>query len=225
MKLRDRQEAGRQLAVQLRQYANERPIIVALPRGGVPVAHEIALALGAELDIWVVRKLGVPWQRELGVGAVAEGGYMHLAADVLGRVGMSEDDLDRVVARERSELERRIRRFRGQRPRPELRQRSVILVDDGIATGGTVRAAIRAIRAEHPQRLVLAVPVAAADVLDELAPEVDRVVALLVPELLSAIGHWYEDFTQVSDEEVVGLLEHARRRFSGSVAAAARSLN
>lgn len=210
-RFRDRQDAGRRLAAELRSYAGEQPIILALPRGGVPVAYEIAHTLHAPLDVWVVRKVGVPWHAELGAGAVAEGGYVYLNPEVLGPVGLSEADLAQTVLAKQQEVEQRVRLFRGSRPRPALRNRTVILVDDGIATGGTVRVAVRSIRAEQPRAIVLAVPVAAPDSLRALAPEVDRVVCLQTPADLYAIGLWYEDFTQVPDHEVTRLLERARR--------------
>lgn len=209
-RFRNRLDAGRKLAAKLAAYAGEDPIILALPRGGVPVGYEVARALRAPLDVWVVRKVGVPWHPELGVGAVCEGGYLYLSREILTQVGLSEEELSRVIERERAEVEQRVRKFRGNRPPPQLRGRTVILVDDGIATGGTVRVALRALRAEEPDKLVLAVPVAAPDILDALAPEVDRIVSLLAPRDLYAIGLWYEDFQQVTDDEVVHLLERAR---------------
>ncbi|SRR5690606_22399664 len=207
---RNREDAGRRLAAELRAYAAERPVVLALPRGGVPVGYEVARALAAELDVWIVRKLGVPWYPELGVGAVAEGGYIHLTDAVLRRIGLSEDQLARLIDTKQREVKERVRRFRGERPGPRLRDRTVILVDDGIATGGTVRAAIHSIRAQAPKRLVLAIPVAAPDTVAALSAEVDRVVCLLTPIDLSAIGLWYQDFRQLSDDEVVEILERAR---------------
>jgi putative phosphoribosyl transferase len=211
----DRTDAGRKLAARLSEYAERRPVVLALPRGGVPVGYEIARALHAPLDVWVVRKLGVPWHPELGMGAVSEGGYLHLSHEILDYVGLSDDELSDVVEAERAEVERRVRRFRGDRPLPELRGRTVILVDDGIATGGTVHAAITAIRAEQPRAIVLAVPVAATDTLEALASEVDQIVCLIAPPSLYAIGLWYEDFRQLSDDEVAGLLERARAEQPG----------
>lgn len=209
-RFRDRTEAGRKLAAELGSYALQRPIVLGLPRGGVPVAYEIARALGAPLDVWVVRKVGVPWHPELGVGAVAEGGYVYLSSDVLAHVRLDEDELIELTERKREEVAERVRRFRGGQQRPELRDRSVILVDDGIATGGTVRAAIQSIRVQAPAQLILAVPVAAPSTLRALEREVDEAVCLLTPANLYAIGIWYEDFTQVSDVEVIRLLQRAR---------------
>lgn len=214
-KFRNRQDAGRKLAAELAVYADQGPIILALPRGGVPVGYEVARALHAPLDVWVVRKIGVPWHPELGVGAVCEGGYLYLSREILERVGLSEEELSGVIERERAEVEQRVRKFRGRRPPPQLRGRVVILVDDGIATGGTVRVALRALRAEEPGKLVLAVPVAAPDIVDALATDVDRIVSLLTPRDLYAIGLWYEDFEQVTDDEVVRLLERAREQLPG----------
>ncbi len=208
---RDREDAGRRLAIELRSHAAEHPIVLALPRGGVPVGYEIARALHAPLDVWVVRKVGVPWHEELGAGAVAEGGYLHLNQDVLEHIGLSREDLTDVIRRKQREVEERVTLFRDGHPRPELRDRTVILVDDGIATGGTVRAAIGSIRTQHPRVIVLAVPVAAPEAVEALTPEVDRLVCLKTPPDLDAIGLWYVNFAQVSDEEVVRLLDRARR--------------
>jgi putative phosphoribosyl transferase len=211
IRFRNRQDAGRKLAAKLREFAAEHPIVLALPRGGVPVGYEVARALSAPLDVWVVRKIGVPWHAELGIGAVAEGGYIHLSREILGHLGISEEEQSKATESKRREVEERVRRFRGEHPRPVLRDRTVIVVDDGIATGGTVRAAIRSIRAEGPKKVVLAVPVAAPDALEALAPEVDRAVSLLTPPDLYAIGLWYEDFRQLSDDDVVRLLDRARQ--------------
>jgi len=217
----NRQDAGRRLAVELAEYATEQPIVLALPRGGVPVGYEVARALGAPLDVWVVRKIGVPWHQELGLGAVAEGGFVHYTREIISRIGISDDDLQAVTQAKRREVEERVRTFRGDRPAPVVRDRTVLLIDDGIATGGTVRAAIASIRAQHPKKLVLAVPVASPDTVRALLPEVERVVSLLTPPNLYAIGLWYEDFTQVADEEVVELLDRARKeRGAGEHAAA-----
>jgi putative phosphoribosyl transferase len=214
-RFRDRQEAGRLLAKALSPEAGERPIVLGLPRGGVPVAYEVARALGAPLDVWVVRKIGVPWYPELGLGAVAEGGFVHLSPEIVHAVVISPDDLSEATEQQRLEVEERVRRFRAGRPRPDLRENAVILIDDGIATGGTVLAAIESIRAEGPRRLVLGVPVAAPDTIRELEPKVERAVCLLTPKDLRAIGLWYENFEQVSDDEVVRLLERARWEQSG----------
>lgn len=208
---RDREDAGRQLAVELQSYAAKHPVVLALPRGGVPVGYEIARGLHAPLDVWVVRKVGVPWHEELGAGAVAEGGYLRLNEDVLQAVGISPEELAATIQRKKREVEERVKLFRDGLPRPELRDRTVILVDDGIATGGTVRAAIESIRAQRPAAIVLAVPVAAPEAIEALRPEVERIVCLRTPADLHAIGLWYLDFGQVSDEEVLRFLDRARR--------------
>lgn len=213
---RDRVDAGRRLAAELMPYAAEHPIVLALPRGGVPVGYEVARALTAPLDVWVVRKIGAPFQPELGVGAVAEGGFLYLSTFMLAETGLSEAGLSDTIASKRREVEERVKKFRGDHPRPVLRDRTVIVVDDGIATGGTVHAAVQSIRAEGPKKIVLAVPVAAPSVVKDFAAEVDRVVALLTPGNLMAIGYWYDDFTQVPDEDVVRILDNARREQEGA---------
>ena len=207
----DRREAGKQLVDALEAFRDQHPIILALPRGGVPVGYEVARALDAPLDVRVVRKLGVPWHPELGVGAVAEGGDVYVSEEILREVGLSDQALEQLIRRKQAEVTDRVRTFREGRRRLDVRGRMVILVDDGIATGGTVRAAIRAIREEGPASVVLAVPVAAADTVDALAPEVDDIVCLVSPSALYAIGLWYKDFLQVSDDDVVRLLEAARQ--------------
>jgi putative phosphoribosyl transferase len=208
---RDRRDAGSRLAGLLRTFAADHPIVLGLARGGIPVAHEVARALQAPLDVWVVRKVGVPWHPELGIGAVAEGGFSYINPDVLQGVGLTRDQIEGIVQVKQREVEERVSSFRSGRPPPLLRDRTVILVDDGIATGGTVRAAIRSIRAQGPRAIVLAVPVAAPDTLAELAAEVDRIVCLAKPDHLGAIGFWYADFTQVSDDDVLRVLEDAQR--------------
>lgn len=209
-KFRSREEAGRLLADALRPYVEQSAIVVALPRGGVPVGYEVARTFGVPLEVCVVRKIGVPWQPELGMGAVAEGGVVHLSRDTLSLAGVSAAEVEAAIDAKRREVDARVHRFRGDRARAPLAGRTVILVDDGIATGGTARAAIASIRGDSPRRIVLAAPVAAPDTLAELAPYVDDTVVLLVPSALHAIGIWYDDFEQVSDEEVVRLLGRAR---------------
>jgi len=217
-RFRDRQDAGGRLAAMLDSYVGEAPIVLALPRGGVPVGYEVARRLHAHLDVLVVRKVGVPWDRELGVGAVAEGGYVYISPETVAAVGLGKRELATVIDRERAEVQVRVRRYRGGRVRPELRGRTIILVDDGIATGGTVRAALRAIRAARPREVVLAVPVASPDVLESLSREVDRIVCPLVPADLCAIGRWYQNFRQVDDDEVARLLENSRQNWTASCA-------
>ena len=209
---RDRKEAGRLLAEKLAAYMNRPDVIVlALPRGGVPVGFEVAKALHAPLDVVIVRKLGVPGQEELAMGAIATGGMQVLNKLVVRSLGISEAEIESAAARERLELERRERLYRGARPAPDIAGRTVILVDDGIATGTTMRVAITALKKQQPSRIVVAIPVAAWATCEDLECEVDEVVCLLSPEDLMAIGTWYADFTQVPDQEVCDLLERADR--------------
>jgi len=207
---RDRREAGRLLAERLSGYRDQKPIVLALPRGGVEVGYEIARAMGAPLDVVVARKLGTPGQPELALGAIGPGGTYILNEDVLGWLDVSEDELEQIASQEAREMERRMRLFRGDRAEPILKGKTVILVDDGIATGMTVRAAIDYVDQQEPGHLVLAVPVCAAGTAEVLRSEVDDLISLKTPLELLAIGHWYEDFEQVSDEEVVELLKRSR---------------
>lgn len=213
MIFRDRTDAGRALARQLTAYAGRREVLVlALPRGGVPVAFEVAEALGAPLDIFLVRKLGVPGQEELAMGAIASGGVRVVNRQVVEYMKITDDVLDEVAAREQRELERREELYRGAAPSPDAAGRVVILVDDGLATGSTVRAAALALRRQHPARLVVAAPVASRQACEELRGEVDEVVCAETPEPFDGVGRWYEDFSQTSDEEVRRLLEHAGKK-------------
>jgi putative phosphoribosyl transferase len=214
----NREEAGRLLARELEQYQGEEPLVLGLPRGGVVVAHEIARRLSAPLDVWIARKLGAPGHRELGMGALGEGGSVYVDPLIVRVVGASAAQLAEVVTEERQEIARRVRRFRGQRPPPRVHGRTVILVDDGIATGGTVRAAIADVKAGGPRQVVLAVPVASAETLEALLPEVDELVCLMSPEYLGAIGLWYDDFRQVDDEQVLALLHEAQQAAGPPVA-------
>lgn len=202
----DRRDAGRRLAARLAPLAPERPVVVALPRGGVPVAAEIAAVLHAPLDVLVVRKVGAPGRPELGIGAVAEGGLRVLNEDVLRAMEVDDAELRAAVRQAEGELAERLTRYRAGRSGVVVTDRTVILVDDGLATGGTARVAARALRLQAPARLVLAVPVAAAEALAALAHEVDEIVCLEAPEPLWAIGAWYADFHQVPDDEVAALL-------------------
>jgi predicted phosphoribosyltransferase len=204
---RDRVDAGRALADLLREYADRPDVIVlALPRGGTPVAYEVARALHAPLDIFLVRKLGVPGHEELGMGAVATGGVIVLNEQVVRALGIPGRVIDAVAEREQMELARRDRLYRGDRLPPDLRGRTVILVDDGLATGSTMLAAVRALRQELPARIVVAVPVAARETCELLKEEADDVVCVATPEPFHAVGVWYQDFSQTSDEEVRELL-------------------
>src|SRR5215211_4518518 len=207
----DRRDAGRRLAGKLSRFTDERPVVFALPRGGVPVGYEISRSLGAPLDVFVSRKLGAPGQPEFGIGAVAPGGVRVLNGNIVERLGIPDDYLEAVTRREMAEVERRLRHFRGDRPEPDVRDRTVILVDDGLATGVTARAAVEALRRLGPRRLILAAPVCAAQTAGLLGPEVDELVCLEAPSDLGAIGFWYRDFSQTSDEEVIELLEKARQ--------------
>jgi putative phosphoribosyl transferase len=206
----DRVDAGRQLAERLAPYAEERPVVFALPRGGVPVGAEVSRSLGAPLEVIVSRKLGAPGQPEFGIGAVAPSGVRVLNERAVRALGIEEDYLEMISARELAEAERRLKLFRGDRPYPDLERRTAILVDDGLATGVTARAALLALRRMNPRRLVLAVPVCALQTAELLRPEADDLICLLAPANLEAVGLWYRNFEQTSDEEVVRLLEEAR---------------
>lgn len=213
---RDRADAGRVLASQLEEYAKRPDVVVlALPRGGVPVAFEVAEALNAPLDVFLVRKLGVPGHEELAMGAIASGGIRVLNRDVVRALNVPQNVIDGVAEAERRELERRERLYRGDRPRVDVRGRTVILVDDGLATGATMRAAVAALRQEDPDRIVVAVPTAAPETCDEFRDEVDEIVCAITPEPFYAVGLWYEDFSQTTDEEVRSLLEEASQQTAG----------
>lgn len=205
----DRAHAGRMLAERLKAYANRKDVaVLGIPRGGVPVAFEIAEALGVPLDIFVARKLGVPSQEELAFGAIASGGVRVLDPEIIGAVGISEADIEEVTARERTELERREHLYRGGRAPLDIRGRTAILVDDGIATGSSLRAAIAALRHLEPSRLVVAAPVAPLSTCLRLRQEVDDLVCVEMPRSFRAIGEFYEDFGQVTDQAVTDLLRH-----------------
>jgi len=206
----DRDAAGRALAKALEAYRDRDDVLVlALPRGGVPVAAEVAAALGAELDLLIVRKLGAPDQPELAMGAIASGGVRVLNRDVIASRGIQEHAIEEVARREQQELERREHAYRGARPRPAIEGRCVILVDDGIATGATMRAGILALRRQKPAKIVVAVPVAPPDTVARLRSVADDVVCLATPDVFLAIGQWYIDFPQLSDETVRQALAEA----------------
>ena len=206
---RDRREAGVALGAALLGLTGDEPVVLALPRGGVPVAYEIARALHAPLDVLLVRKVGAPGNPELGMGAVAEGGVRVLDRDTIRALMISAEELDRSIERATAELAGQLQRYRGGRPAIELAGRTAIVVDDGLATGGTANAALRAVRARGARRVVLAVPVGSRQAVERLRPEADEVVCLNVPADLRAVGAWYRDFGQTSDEEVAELLERA----------------
>lgn len=203
----DRHDAGRALAPELKRLALSEPLVLGLPRGGVPVAFEIAKALGAQLDILVVRKLGAPSQPELAIGAIASGGIRFLNDRIIEALGVSESALEEVESYERNELERRELMYRGDRPRPDLAGRDVILVDDGIATGATMLAAVDAVRSRDPATVIVAVPTASAASLRKLEAAADKVVCLDAPPDFYAVGQFYVDFSQTTDAEVAGLLD------------------
>jgi predicted phosphoribosyltransferase len=210
MLFHDRAEAGRVLADRLATYANRPDVLVlALPRGGVPVAYEVAYTLHAPLDVFLVRKLGVPGYEELAMGALASGGARVLNDEVVHGLHISEEVIEAVTEREREELTRRERAYRGERPAPAVRGRIVLLVDDGLATGSTMRAAIAALRQQEPARIVVAVPVGSHETCAELQTEADEIVCARTPEPFHAVGLWYDDFTQTTDEEVHELFTRA----------------
>lgn len=209
---RDRRDAGRHLAKVLAAYARQPGVLVlALPRGGVPVAFEVARSLDAPLDVFVVRKLGVPGHEEYAMGAIASGGVRVLNEQIVQALNLGEAEIEAVVERERRELARREQLYRHDRPPPQVRGQTVLLVDDGLATGSTMLAAMRALREMQPARTVVAVPTAAAETCEGLRSEADDVVCATTPEPFRAVGLWYEDFSQTSDEEVRELLQRARQ--------------
>lgn len=208
-----RRAAGRVLAAQLASYAGRDDVLVlGLPRGGVPVAAEVAAALHAPIDVWLVRKLGVPGQEEFAMGAIASDGVVELDQRVIDELDISREALVDVIRRERSELDRRARAYRGNRAAPRVAGRTVVLVDDGLATGSTMRAAVRALRLHSPREIVVAVPVASREACAELGRVADRCVCAQQPEPFRAVGRWYDDFEPTSDEEVLLCLHRARKR-------------
>jgi predicted phosphoribosyltransferase len=216
---RDRREAGQVLAAKLASYANRSDVVVlALPRGGVPVAYEVARALRAPLDVFVVRKLGVPGYEELAMGAVATGGARVLNDQIVRDLHIPDYVIDRVEAEEREELARRERAYRGGHPPLQVSGLTVILIDDGLATGATMRAAVVALRQLQPDRIIVAVPTASPETCDELKTEVDEVVCAITPEPFHAVGYWYGDFTQTTDREVRELLARAQHPEEGRAA-------
>ena len=221
---RNRTDAGRRLAARLRQYADRPDVVVlALPRGGVPMAFEVAEALRAPLDVFEVRKLGLPAHPELAIGAIASGGIRIVDEAALRRFGVTDEQLAAVAAGEERELDRRERQYRDGLPSPDVTGKTVILIDDGLATGATMAAAAAALRAQQPARLVVAVPVAAAETCEAFQRLVDEVICGATPEPFHAVGLWYEDFSQTSDDEVRELLARARHAEARSGAREGRS--
>ena len=207
----DRAEAGRRLAERLLQFREARPVVLALPRGGVPVAYEIARTLGAPLDLVLVRKIGAPWQPELALGAVSDGDVPRVALnqELITAMGIDQEFLDAEVAAQFTEVKRQVAIYRRGRPPVPVNGRTVIVVDDGIATGATVRAGIAAIRQDNPARIILAVPVAAIDSLELLRPDVDDIICLQSPPNFSAVGRFYVNFDQTTNEQVIAALDAA----------------
>lgn len=213
MIFRDRTDAGRQLAARLTRYADRTDVLVlALPRGGVPVAYEVAKELKAPLDVFLVRKLGVPGYEELAMGAIASGGVRVLNEDIVNYLRIPDEVIDAIAAVEQRELERQERAYRDHRLPPDVKDRVVILIDDGLATGSTMRAAAASLRLQKPGRIVVAVPVSSPETCDELRSEVDEIVCAVTPEHFQGVGLWYEDFSQTSDEEVRELLKRATQQ-------------
>jgi putative phosphoribosyl transferase len=217
----DRVTAGKFLATKLTEYTNRRDVLVlALPRGGVPIGFEVAQALHVPLDVFIVRKLGVPGHEELAMGAIATGGVRVLNQDVVQALHIPSYVIDRVAVAELRELARREREYRDDRPPPDVRDQTVVLVDDGLATGSTMRAAVQALRRQHPARIVVAVPTAAPETCDEFRSEVDQIVCAVTPEPFYGVGAWYQDFAQTTDEEVHDLLRRAAAALTNSTATA-----
>jgi len=213
MIFRNRADAGRKLAAKLTRYADREDVLVlALPRGGVPVAYEVAKELKAPLDVFLVRKLGVPGHEELAMGAIASGGVRVVNEELVKYLGIPNEVIDGIAAVEERELERRAVAYRDDRPPPEVNDRIVILIDDGLATGSTMRAAAASLRLQKPRRIVVAVPVSSPETCDEFRSEVDEIVCAVTPQHFQGVGLWYDDFSQTSDEEVRELLKRAVQR-------------
>ncbi len=217
MRFKDRADAGQKLAEKLLEYRKDQPLILALPRGGVPIGYEVAKALDAPLDTLVARKIGMPSNPEFGVGAIAPGGILVLDAETLRSTGLKREDLDHTIGEEKQELERRITRYKSGNWSKDVPTDTVIVVDDGLATGVTARAALESAKAIYkPKELVFASPVCARDSLESLKPYADKIICVSEPENLMAIGEWYEDFPQTSDEEVLYYLNKAYEQQKGT---------
>lgn len=212
MRFADRIEAGKQLAQVLKGYKTENMMILALPRGGVPIGYELALELDVPLDVLIVRKLGTPGHEELAMGAIGPGGVVVMNHEVVNMMHISSSQIDQVLADEQTELRRRLRHFRGTRPFPDISGRTVVIVDDGLATGSTAMAAVQAVRAMKPAQVILAIPVCAKDSADRLRPMVDDLLCLQMPADFMAVGYWYNDFRQTTDAEVIDLLVRIWRK-------------
>jgi putative phosphoribosyl transferase len=218
MSFRNRSEAGKKLAAALLKYKDQHPVVLALPRGGVPVAAEVATALGAPLDLVLVRKIGVPWQPELAMGAIVDGGAPIIVRneDVIRLTGVDDLAFQAVCDSELAEIERRRQLYVGDRTRVEVNGRLAIVIDDGIATGATTRAALQAIRRRQPSKLILAVPVGPPDTIEAMREEADEVLCLEIHENFGAIGYYYDDFRQTTDEEVIDILAHSPKDHLGA---------
>lgn len=215
----DRTEAGKMLGEALSDYAGKTDVLVlGLPRGGVPVAYEVAKALAAPVDLWLVRKLGVPGQEELAMGAMAGKDTRVLNQEIINLLNIDQTSLNATIARERAELERRNSLYRQGRPPPDIQGKTIILVDDGLATGATMRAAIASLRHAGAARIIVAVPVGAASAGEKIRKEADEVVCLYTPEPFYGVGQWYDDFSQTTDEEVLALLDRANTKPGKTVA-------
>ena len=207
----DRRDAGRRLAGAIADKGiRDHLLVLGLPRGGIPVAYEVAKELKAPLDVWLVRKLGVPGHEELAMGALASGGARILNDDVVRSIGVRPEGVKAVVTKELKELQRRERQYRGDRPLPVIEDKTVIVVDDGLATGASMKAALKALRSQNPSRLIVAVPVGAPDMCRALSREADEVICLLQPKFFNAVGNWYQDFSQTTDQQVQELLAESR---------------
>ena len=209
----DRREAGKELAQLLLKF-KEQPdgIVLALPRGGVPVGYEVTLALNVPLDVFIVRKLGLPGQEELAIGAIASGGIRILNETIIHALKIDQTVIDRVTQEETQELKRREIQYRGNHPLPEIENRTIILIDDGLATGASMLAAVHALRRQRPKKIIVAVPAAAPQAINLLRPEADEIVFVIAPDPFEGVGKWYEDFAQTTDDEVRSLLDDAKRR-------------